>query len=98
MLTAQQSLRVVVLLQAHIEGVEEPAMELGIEQPGLGELLTVGSMYRAMFAELQVSLMEQRFSGVEHRIVNTAHGEFGAGGGKQDFGRLDGTVRLFEKL
>src|SRR5688572_28742793 len=62
---AHQSFRVIVLLDADIEGVDEPAMELGIEQAGLRELFAVSCMQRTVLAELLIALVEQSFRSVE---------------------------------
>jgi hypothetical protein len=84
-------------LETDIEGIEEPAMELGVEQTGLRELFAVSRMESAVLAELLIALVEQRFGGVEHRVVRAACGEFGADRGEQDIGCLNGAFRFFEE-
>jgi len=55
----------VVSFKAFIEGCKEPAVVLGVEYRGFGEVLTVGGMDAGMFAVLQIARTEQRRCGVK---------------------------------
>ncbi len=95
---ADNHLKAVVGLKSSVKSIQQEAVKFRIDQSSLGEAFPEERVYAAVLARAQTFLIEQRFGGIKHRVVDPSRSKIHIAVLKQRRRRLNCALGLFQQL